>query len=157
MKTNEKKMIITIVVIGVILVGVILIWKNNANKQQVVEGEDKGQTQVIEKYVDILEDGTKLNNSNKLKETKKLDQMEISNIQLTYKNGMAVVLGNVKNTSNKDIGLTPIKLTLYDEKGNVLEEIDGLISPVKAGESVQLNVQISKDYANAYDLKIVKR
>ena len=46
---------------------------------------------------------------------------------------------------------------MYDDKNQVLEEVNGLISPMKVGESVQLNVGITVDYANAYDLKIEKK
>ena len=55
------------------------------------------------------------------------------------------------------MNLTPIVLTLFDEKGNVLETLETIISPVKAGENVQLNVSVSADYANAYDFSIIKK
>ena len=53
--------------------------------------------------------------------------------------------------------MTPVELTLLDDQGNTLEVLDGLISPVAAGETVQLNIGVSADYANAYDFKIVKK
>lgn len=83
--------------------------------------------------------------------------MEISNIRLTHKDGNSIVLANVKNTTDQDVTLIPIILTLLDDKGNVLEKINGLISPVKASESIQLNVAISGDYANAYDFTVEKK
>lgn len=154
MKKKEKRMILILIVIAVVIIGVLLIWRNSVKNNEPLPQEENT---VIEKYVDVLEDGTKLNKSDKLKETKKLDNLEISNIQLTYRNGIAVVLGDVKNTGSTDVDLTAIELTLYDDKHNVLETIDGLISPVKAGETVQLNAGISADYANAYDFSIVKK
>ena len=155
MKKSEKRMILTIVVVaGIIIVG-LLIWRNNANKGN--EPQNNGGEQVAEKYVQVLEDGTKLNTSNKLKETKKVDELEISGIQLTNQNGLSVILGTVKNTSNRDLGLTVIEVTLYDDKKNVLEKVEGFVSPVKAGESVQLNMGVSSDYANAYDFSVVKK
>lgn len=156
MKDNEKRMILILVIIVAIIIIALLIWRNASNKEQPEQPQEEQNT-ITEKYVDVLEDGTKLNKSNKLKETKKLDGLEISNIQLTYRNGIAVVLGDVKNTTNNDIGLTEIELTLYDEQNNVLEKIEGLISPVKAGETVQLNAGVSADYANAYDFSVVKK
>ncbi|MBO5478519.1 MAG: hypothetical protein J6A04_02235 [Clostridia bacterium] len=153
MKKKEKRMIAIIVIVGIIIVGGLLIWRNATNKSEPKQGEN----QVTEKYVDVLEDGTKLNKSNKLKEIKKVDGLEIGNIQLTYQNGMAVILGDVKNTTSNDIGLTVIELTLYDEKNNVIDKIEGFVSPVKAGETVQLNMGVSADYANAYDFKVVKK
>lgn len=158
MKDNEKRMILILVIIVAIIILALLIWRNASNKDQQEQPEQKQeQNTITEKYVDVLEDGTKLNKSNKLKEIKKIDGLEISNIQLTYRNGIAVLLGDVKNTTNSNIGLTEIELTLYDEQNNVLEKIEGLISPVKAGETVQLNMGVSADYANAYDFSVVKK
>lgn len=153
MKKKEKRMILIILLVSVVIIAGLLIWKNSSKNK----GEKTEENTVEEKYVDTLDDGTKLNKSNKLKETKKLGELEITGIQLTYANGIAVILGNVTNTGNKDIDLTPIELTLYDDQGNELEKLDGIISPVKAGETVQLNIGISADYSNAYDFKIEKK
>lgn len=120
-------------------------------------GGKEQQEVKVENYVEVLNDGTKLNKSNKLSETKKLDGMEITAIQLTNRNGVSRILATVTNKTNEEIKLTPVKLTLYDDKNQVLEQVNGLISPMKVGESVQLNVGITVDYANAYDLKIEKK
>ena len=145
MKKEEKRMILIIIIAVVLIIGGIVILKN-AGKENKEEEE--------EKYVEVLEDGTKLNVSDKLKEAKKIEGLEISNIQLTHKEGVSRVIGTVTNTTSESKGITPIILTLYDDKGNILESIEGLISPVEAGESVQLNIGISTDYANAYDFKV---
>lgn len=154
MKKKEKKEILTLLIVGVIIIAVVVICVNLIKKNK---DENAGETENTEKYVQVLEDGTKLNVSNKLKEVKKLDGLEISNIQLTYRNGVAEVLADVVNTTNKDVPLTPVILTLYDEKNNIIDKLDGLISPVKAGGSVQLHIGVSTDYANAYDFSIVKK
>ena len=120
-------------------------------------GGKEQQEVKVENYVEVLNDGTKLNKSNKLSETKKLDGMEITAIQLTNRNGVSRILATVTNKTNEEIKLTPVKLTLYDDKNQVLEEVNGLISPMKVGESVQLNVGITVDYANEYYLKIEKK
>lgn len=151
MKKKEKKMILGLVLGVVILIVILLIGRNVGKKETTTEGN----TQNEEKYVKVLEDGTKLNTSNKLSETKEIDGLEIGNIQFTYNNGISVVLADVVNTTSKDIEITEVVLTLYDDKNNVLEELEGVISPVKAGESVQLNMGVSADYANAYDFSLV--
>lgn len=153
MKTEEKKIVLIILVVIILIIGGILILKNAKKDKEILPQKD---TQTGE-YVDILKNGTKLNKSAKIKETKMLDGLEISGIQFTYINGIAVILGNVKNNTNIDMNLTPIVLTLFDEKGNVLETLETIISPVKAGENVQLNVSVSADYANAYDFSIIKK
>lgn len=153
MKREEKKIVLIILVVTILIIGGILILKNAKKDKEILPQKD---TQTGE-YVDILKNGTKLNKSAKIKETKMLDGLEISGIQFTYINGIAVILGNVKNNTNIDMNLTPIVLTLFDEKGNVLETLETIISPVKAGENVQLNVSVSADYANAYDFSIIKK
>jgi len=155
MKRQEKRMITIIIVVGVIIIGGIWLIKNvNSNNKK----ENKQEENIVtEKYVEVLEDGTKLNKSNKLKEIKKIEGMEITGIQLTNKDGVSRIIAVVTNMTNQEIELTPIKLTLYDDKNKVLEEVNGLISPMKAGESVQLNMGISVDYANAYDFKVEKK
>ena len=139
MKKNEKRMIVMIIIIGIIIIGGLLIWKNATKKSENKQEEN----QVVEKYVEVLEDGTKLNTSNKLKEVKKvegIEGLEIGNIQLTYQEGRAIVLGDIKNTSSRDVGLTVIELTLYDDSNKVIDTIEGFVSPVKSGETVQLNM-----------------
>ncbi len=122
MKNNEKRMILILVIVVAVIIIALLIWRNASNKEEKQGETQQEQNTIAEKYVDVLEDGTKLNKSNKLKETKKLDGLEISNIQLTYRNGLAVILGDVKNTTTNDMDLTEIELTLYDEQNNVIEK-----------------------------------
>ena len=154
MKKKEKRMILILILVAIIIVvGLLMLTKKKDNKPAEVAQQDQPE----EKYVEVLEDGTKLNNSNKLHETKKIGDLEVTGIQLTHQNGISVVLANVVNTGSQDVDLTEVVLTLYDDQNNVLETLDGLISPVKAGESVQLNMGISADYANAYDFTIVKK
>lgn len=154
MKSNEKKMILIIVVIAVVIIGALLIIRNSKNGEKETE---QGNTQT-EKYVDVYSDGTKVNKSSKLQEAKKLDGLEISNIQLAHQNGSTVLLGDVKNTTSADIkSETFATLTLLDDEGNTIKTLDVIISPVKAGQTVQLNCGVSSDYANAYDFTIVKK
>lgn len=156
MKTEEKRTIMIIIIIGIIIIGGILLLKKT-NQKEATKQEENTVLAQTEKYVEVLTDGTKLNTSNKLNQTKKLDGMEISQMQLTYKNGSSIILATVTNTTNQNIPLTPIILTLYNDKNEVIETVNGLISPMKPRESVQLNMGTSVDYANAYDFKIEKK
>lgn len=151
MKKKEKIAILILIIIGVISIAGLVIWKNISFNEK----EQQKPTTVAEKYVDVLEDGTKINKSNKLKETKNVEGLEISNIQLTYKNGMAVILGDVKNAAGEDRDLTVIEITLFDDNNNEISTFEGIVSPVKSGETVKLNIGASADYANAYDFKVV--
>ncbi len=151
MKKGEIRMIGIIIIIGIVIIVGMLVMIGKKHK-----GEEKNveENNMEEKYVSILEDGTKLNISEKMKQVRKIEGIEIRDIQLTNQDGVTVILGTVTNTTNSDKGITPVKITLYNDKGNKIEEIEGIIPSVKAGESEQMNIGTSVDYSNAYDLKI---
>jgi len=155
MKKQEGIMIVIILIIVVFLIGILVNNKKSTKKNEEMQTEgDK----IENSYVEDLLDGSKVNTSDKLGETKYLEGLEISNIQIIYKNGETVVTATVTNKTETDKELTPIKLTAYDVENRVLEEVNhGLISPVKAGESVLLNIGTSLDWSNAYDIKIEKQ
>lgn len=154
MKNKEKQMIAILILVGVIIIGIIyFITRPKTTKEENVIEQNK----VTEEYVQVLEDGTKLNTSTKLQEMKKLEGLEIGNIQLTYRNGVSVVLADVVNKSANKTELMAVSLTLLDKNGNVIEELNGLISELAPGASTQLNMGASSDYANAYDFTIVKK
>ena len=137
MKKEEKRTITMIIIIGIIMIGGILLLKNSNKKEERKQELAGTSSETMQKYVEVLTDGTKLNTSTKLNETKKLDGLEISQMQLTYKNGSSVILATVTNMTNQNTSLTPIILTLYNDKNEVIEKVNGLISPMKPGESVK--------------------
>lgn len=154
MKKKEKRMIAILVVVSIIIIAVIYFATRGGNgEENLPEGENK----VVEEFVQVLEDGTKLNTSTKLKETKKIEGLEISNIQLTNANGLSVVLADVINKTDKATDLMAVRITLVDKNGNKLGDVNGLISPLQPGASTQLNMGTQTDYANAYDFTVVKK
>ena len=105
----------------------------------------------------MLSDGTKLNTSDKLHETKTFDGMEISDFQLTENDNVTLLLGTVTNTSSTTKGGYPVSLIIKDKEGNEIITIAAYISELDPGESTQLSTSATFDYANAYDFEIVKR
>ena len=103
MKTSKKNLILLlIVVVLVIIIMIFFVVMNRKGKdtnENVVENNDtnftdqEGETQFYEE----LEDGTKVNTSEKLKETKILNGLEIKNIQLTNKNNQSMLLAEIEN------------------------------------------------------------
>lgn len=157
MKKKEIRAIIIIILVGVLIISGIYFatrkkQNNESKNDNIIE-----QNKVTEEYVQVLDNGTKLNTSTKLKQMKRVEGLEVGNIQLTHKNGISVVLANVVNNTSNTTELMAISLTLIDKNGNVLEELSGLISPLAPGTSTQLNMGASADYANAYDFIIVKK
>ena len=152
MKKKEKRMILIIVLVGVLIIGGLLIWKNGRKNN-----DEQGVNQPKEEFVQVLEDGTKLNISNKLKEEKTIKGLKIGNIQLTEQNGQSVLLADVRNEGTQDVEMFLINIILVDKTGKEIATIPGIVSPVKAGATVQLNAGITEDYANAYDFKVEQR
>ena len=151
MKKKEKRLILVLIAILLIVLIIGLFIKKNKNKENEIQNQN---TATDEKFVQVLEDGTKLNKSSKFNETKNIDGIEISNIQFTYKDGQTVLLADVINNSGKAVDMTLLDIKLLDEQGNEIITVGGIISPMQVGETSQLNASMTMDYANAYDVEI---
>ena len=159
MKEKQEKGItaIALVVITLIAIMLIIIMVNTFRKKEPenvgpVQGEEQGIEQ--EEYVQILQDGSKLNKSEELLKEKKLDELEISNIQLKETGGITTLLADVKNNTNHEIQERDVTIEVLDKQGNVITKLNGTIDTVEAGGKVQLNMSVTGDVANAYDFRI---
>lgn len=150
MKKKEKKMILILIIVSILIIGIIWLV-TRPKKEEIVENE------VVEEFVQVLDDGTKLNISSKLQEEKTINGLKIGNIQLTEKNGQLVLLADVTNPTEKDSEIFLIDIILYDKTGKEIATVPGIVSPIKAGGKTQLNAGITEKYANAYDFKVVKK
>lgn len=108
------------------------------------------------KYVQIEEDGTKVNTSKKLAETKTIDGIEIKDITLKEKNTVTVLEAKAVNT-NKEVkeGFT-VNIEFVDDKGKTITKIIGYISTLQPGESTIITTQTTLDFANSYNINITK-
>ncbi len=154
MKDNEKKAIAVLVAITIIVI-IVAIVRGSGNKEEVKQ-EKKAEVSE-EEFVQLLNDGTRLNTSEELKKTKTIDGMEITNIQLTEKGNQTLLLGKIKNTTDTIKGGFIANVTILDEKGNKIITIEAAINEIKPGESQQFSTSATFDYANAYDFKIEKK
>ena len=154
MKENQKRGIFILIIVGVILILCINIFKGNKESTEISKEESN---EIKEEVIQVLQDGTKLNTSEQLKQVKKIDGLEITNIQLTEKSGQTVLLADVTNTTNTDTKVIGINVIILDKQGKEIAKIPGVISPLKAGDTNQLNVGITEDYAYAYDFRIEKQ
>lgn len=174
MKKKEKRMIIGLIIVAVVIIVAIVVFKNtkkgnsgtgiaqnNGTTVSDATGENQGENPAekpeekpVEEYVQNFDDGTKLNVSTKLNETKTVDGYEVTNIQLTNKDGITVILADVTNKTGKDQPEKPLVVKLFDKEGNELVKLDGMIEALKDGATAQLNMGVTADYANAYDFTI---
>lgn len=155
MKKNEKILIGVLVaaVIIVILIGVMISKKKNENTDVPVNSGVKTE---MPKEDDVanLEDGSKINTSEKFNSVKRYNTLEISNIQFTEKNGMSVLLADVTNKGTTKHEIEIVKITILDKDGKAITEIKPIIGAVEPGKTIKLNASITADVVNAKDFKI---
>ena len=154
MKKKEKQMILVLIVVGVIILGIIY-FVTRPKEEEGTVNDVAEQNEVVEEFVQVLEDGSKLNTSTKLNETKNVDGLEIGNIQLSMVGGETTLFADVKNNTGSDLGVTAIDIILLDKNEEEIVTIGGVIGDVKAGESVRLEASTTLDFANGYDFKVV--
>ncbi len=158
MKKKEKVVILVLLVITIALVVLGIVTKNDKatqtakvdNKQSNTEEEES----LDEEHVVTLEDGTRLSTSKALKKEKSFDGIKVTDIQLTEKKNKTVLLGTLTNTANTKKGGYYVNVVLKDEEGNALKSLRTYINELEAGETTQLNTQVTLDYANAYDFSV---
>ena len=151
MTKKEIKVVAIIIIIMIITTGILFIKKN----KNVNTINDKNITSNQE-FVSVQEDGTKINKSNNLAQTKTIDGLEISNVVLIEKDGESYLQSTVKNTTNKILGEEFIKLTLINKSGDTLSEVKGYLGTIPEGGTSTLNIKANADFANAYDFKVSK-
>ena len=152
MSKKEKRGLLILIIVAIAIIVTLVIILNVRGKKS---NNDTEENKVVEEFVQVLEDGTKLNTSTKLSETKIVDGLKIGNIQLTMQNGQSVLLADAENDTGKDIDIMLLDIILLDKNGNELTTIAGIVGDLKAGEKQQLNSSVTSDYANAYDFRVV--
>lgn len=153
MKKNEKILILVLIIILAIVIGIKVKSGNNAGSE--INNDEVIEENIVEEFVTVLEDGTKLNTSDKLNQAKEVNGLKFENIQLTEQNGQTVLLANVTNNSGAAIDYTLVDVILLDKEGNEVITVGGIISPLQPGEQTQFNTSMTLDYANICDFKIV--
>ena len=157
MTKNERKWIFLIIGIMVIVLIVVLLvkvigGKGKAEEQNNLAGNNQVQNE--EKYVETLDDGTKLNVSEDLNKDRTYNGLEISNIQYTEKNGFTVLLADIKNPLSTKHEKELVKISIIGENGEIITQTDAIIGEIEVGGTYQINATIAADVSNAKDIKI---
>ena len=158
MESNNRAIIFLIGIVVILLI-IFFVIVNSNNKKETVNQEVQINTVEddnisTEEYVNILEDGTKLNNNSNLQKDKIFDNMEITDIQLTEKDGVSQLIANVTNNTQEIKGGYPIRIKMLDDKQNEIVTIDAYLKELEPGESTQLSTSATQDFANSYDKKL---
>lgn len=154
MKDKGKGFIILLISAIILLIIGLIMGTNESKDQEITSTLQNKQTeQNGEIFTEILEDGTKLNTSNKIGEPKILDGMEITGLQLTVKDNTSFLLGKITNVSNEIKGEYQFNVIILDKNGKELITIKAYVKELQPGESTELNTSATFDYSNAYDIK----
>ena len=157
MKKKEKKGILILIVVAVIIIIALVVMRYVKNNGEAGSASSEGSGTVQtdgEQYTTAYSDGSKMNTSSKLQETKTYGDFTISDIQLTTKDGISTILANVKNNGDQTTEETDITIIFVDEQGNTIASVPAIIQPMSEGSTSQLNASITQDIANAYDFRI---
>lgn len=160
MKKSEIKPLFILIVIAILIIGLMLIIRSNNAKKSAQNEQSSEENTVEEKYVQVLNDGTKLNDSEKLNKDRSFEgqsDIELSNIQLTSKDGITNLLCDVKNNSSTPLKLQEVYVILRDENGNEIDRIPSILEDIQPGETKQFSTFVTADYANAYDFTMIKK
>jgi len=146
---------IVIAVIVVIMLGIIIACQfvNKETKETGTKPEDTSKG-TKEEYVHVMEDGSKLNISEEMQKPKKLNNLEITNVQLKETGGITTLLADVTNKGKEIVQEKVIKIEVLNKEGKVITTLTGPIDTVEAGKKVQLNLSVTGDISNAYNFRI---
>ena len=156
MKKKEKRMILILLVILIIAIVIFVVSKNTNKKINTNENTSTTQLENTEpeEFVQVQEDGTKLNTSTELNKEKQVGNYKFENMQLTTQDNQTVLLADVTNTGSNKTDIQLVDVTLLDKDGNETITVGGIISQLEPGEKTQFNTSMTLDYANTYDFKI---
>ena len=163
MNEKERKVVVILVTIllVVMVVTIVATTKKNKKGDNKINKEVQQQVEKVEvnneKYVEKLDDGTKLNNSTEFNKNKKFKNLEISNIQFTSNGGNSVLLADVKNTSSSVHEMEIVEITIHGVNGEVIETLAPVIGTINPGETIQLNAIATADLVNAKDFTIKEK
>ena len=146
MKNNRFSLVAVAALIFIVGIIIVIIAVNSSKGDNLIDSQ--------EDVVDTLVDGTLVVSTGKINETKNVGNFEISNGQITNKDGVTTFLADVKNIGEGTINNTEIQLIYLDENGKVLSFTDGLITQIEPEEATQLMVETTEDYKKIADYVI---
>ena len=159
MKKKEKICILVLILITAVVIAIYFITSNNKVKKDINITTTSNPVNTVkeETYTETLADGTLKNTSAKLQETKQIDDMEITGIQLTQSDNMTLLLGTITNNSSVTKGDFVAVIKLLDKNKNTMQTLEVYIKELKPKESTQLSTSGTFNAADAYDFTIEKK
>lgn len=73
-------------------------------------------------------------------DTETLKQLSITKDHEVNRNGITVILGNIKNNSDETIRMVKLKVDLFDKNGTFVEQCNKYISDLHSGKQTNFKV-----------------
>ena len=153
MKKQEKRMLLILVIVSALIITII--WFATRNKENNNVG---GTTENVEQgeFTKVEADGTIVNTSEKLKQTKENLGFSITNINFVKKGNETILTARVTNNTGEAQGDFLGQIVLLDKRGNEIGRIPTMITETQKGEAIDIETSITESYANAYDFRLEK-
>ena len=153
MKKQEKRMLLILVIVSALIITII--WFATRNKENNNVG---GTTENVEQgeFTRVEADGTIVNTSEKLKQTKEDLGFSITNINFVKKGNETILTARVTNNTGEAQGDFLGQIVLLDKRGNEIGRIPTMITETQKGEAIDIETSITESYANAYDFRLEK-
>ena len=157
------KIVLIAIIVGIIVFIIMNIVKSKKSKEGVGQNyqNQNGESQQVEEnavkeeFVQLTDDGMKVNVGSKITDDKEVNGLKFTNVQLTEKDNQSTLLADVENATGKELkDYTNLDITFLTKDGEEIVTIKGILTPLKSGEKTQLNAGLTQDVANAYDIKI---
>lgn len=121
------------------------------------KANDKVQEIDNDQYVKYDEEGVRINTSPKIiNNTQKLDDIEFNISSLEEVANMTTITLNAKNVSEFESVERRVVISLYDKKGNNTLKQNLTVPSLLPNESINIKIQATLDFANAYEYKITE-
>ena len=156
---KSKKGIIVIILVAIIAIVGLVILLNSLNDNEKINNDNERTSNIAsyEKYVQVMQNETKINVSDKFLETKTYDGLEIANISLKFEKGISTFIAQITNKTGKTKKEQKVTIILEDETGKQIDTLKGIIDETSPNETVTLNISVTKDIVNAYNFRGVRR
>ena len=153
MKKQEKRMLLILVIVSVLIITII--WFATRNKENNNVGETTENVEQGE-FTKVEADGTIVNTSEKLKQTKENLGFSITNINFVKRGNETILTARVTNNTGEAQGDFLGQIVLLDKRGNETGRIPAMITETENGEAIDIETTITESYANAYDFRLEK-
>lgn len=144
-RVNWPKLLLVLIIVILVIIGIFKFFTKEKNSDDI-------------SYAETLQDGTKQNISQKLKESKNIDGIELSNIELIQKSdGTIEFSAKAKNTTSKNIDTNMLQVKLLSKDNQLIGNI--YISVINLAPNNTSGIKGSAkgfDISKVYSTEIIK-